>query len=205
MSEKVSLTITILAAIYVVIGFFCVVASLFFTKDINSFERTETSKDGNINTYFTKASCVYLMISGCVCMLSGSLGMVGSLLEKQWSMMLYFMTLFVSLIIWCVLEGIFGVITFGLTAVSDSTMSATITDMEIRFHCCGWKTLPSSASDCAYPAAYTSGRTCIKELSTIWDLSIVGFLFNACYYYRKLNNRFTYSFLQNDRIDDKTS
>lgn len=213
---KLSLAISIISGVYVLIGFFAICASLVFTKDINAFNREEGGKDGDLTLYFTKASCVYLIIAGATCMLSGSLGMVGSLLEKQWSMMLYFMTLLVTIIIWFILIGVFGMVTFGLTAASDTTMKSTIAAWELRFHCCGWKTLPASANDCAYPQAYDSGRTCIKEFSSVWNLSIAGFavagllsvyaivqMVLACTYYRALQNHFKYSYLQNQYGEEK--
>jgi len=209
MSNKLSLSITICSGVYVFLGFAAIVASIVFTKDINAADR-KNGKDGDLSLYFTKASVVYLIVSGAVCMLSGSLGMVGSLLEKQWSMMLYFMTLIVSLIIWFVLEGVFGMVAFGLTAASDATMAASIATWEVRFKCCGWKTLPSDPSLCAYPPAYSTGHTCIKEFSSIWTLCLAGFcavfilavfsivqMVLACTYYRALSNHFKYSYLQN--------
>ncbi|EAL43389.1 tetraspanin family protein [Entamoeba histolytica HM-1:IMSS-B] len=216
MVSKLELSTTIAAAVYVLIGFFLIVASIVFTKDINAFARSAEGKDGDLTLYFTKASCVYLIVAGAICMLSGSLGMVGALLEKQWSMMLYFMTLIVSLITWFVLEGVFGMITFGLTAASEATMSSTIATWELRFHCCGWKTLPADASKCAYPAAFSQGHTCIQEFNSIWNLSIAGFavvaafsifaivqMVLACTLYRYLDNLFRYSYLNNQHGDNK--
>ncbi|ELP92719.1 hypothetical protein EIN_371310 [Entamoeba invadens IP1] len=214
MPDKTSLAVTILSGVYVGIGFAAIVFSVVLTKNINTFNRSEESKDADMMLYFIKASCVYLMVAGAVCMMSGSLGMVGSLLERQWSMMLYFMTLLVSLIIWFMLEGIFGMVSFGLTASSDAMMSATIQSWEIRFHCCGWKTLPSDASKCAYPQAFATGHTCIKEFSSIISICLGGFIgvallaiyaigqmILACFYYRKLKTNFSYSYKENQNLE----
>ena len=154
------------------------------------------------------------MLVGSVCMLSGSCGMVGALKRKRWSMMLYFLSTFVSLIIWLVLEGLFGMIAFGLVAANDDTLGNTVTALEIRFHCCGWKKLPASSANCAYPAAFSQGRVCFDEFTPIWRLSLIAFCIIAllavfsivqmvlgCYGYRKMDT-YRASYLDNEFIDN---